>query len=137
RRRRDGADRPLGRRLQRPRAGAAELRVRAQGARLQLLLLGAAGPVARARPGDARHRRSHAAPLEVAMPSHFAVAAAVAAALVSIPKTWSPRERAAADQVSAAGLAAHVRFLADDLLEGRAPGTRGSQLAMRYIAAEM
>ena len=28
-----------------------------------------------------------------------------------------------------------MRFLADDLLEGRAPATRGSELAMRYVAA--
>ena len=33
-------------------------------------------------------------------------------------------------------LAAHVRFLADDLLEGRAPASRGSELALRYIAAQ-
>ncbi|MBE7541598.1 MAG: hypothetical protein HS123_04445 [Solibacteraceae bacterium] len=32
---------------------------------------------------------------------------------------------------------AHVRFLSDDLLEGRAPGTRGDALAARYIAAQM
>ena len=31
---------------------------------------------------------------------------------------------------------AHVRFLADDLLEGRAPGTRGGDLAARYIATQ-
>ena len=31
---------------------------------------------------------------------------------------------------------AHLRYLADDLLEGRAPGTRGGQLAARYIAAQ-
>ncbi|HET6362121.1 MAG TPA: M28 family metallopeptidase [Gemmatimonadota bacterium] len=30
---------------------------------------------------------------------------------------------------------AHMRFLADDLLEGRAPGTRGYDLAARYVAA--
>ncbi len=33
-------------------------------------------------------------------------------------------------------LRAHVRFLADDLLEGRAPGSRGGALATRYIAAQ-
>lgn len=33
-------------------------------------------------------------------------------------------------------LHAHTAFLADDLLEGRAPGTRGAQLAAKYIAAE-
>ena len=31
---------------------------------------------------------------------------------------------------------AHVRFLSDDLLEGRAPGARGGELAARYIATQ-
>lgn len=31
---------------------------------------------------------------------------------------------------------AHVKFLADDLLEGRAPGTRGGELAAQYIATQ-
>lgn len=31
---------------------------------------------------------------------------------------------------------AHLQFLAGDLLEGRAPGTRGAQLAASYIAAQ-
>lgn len=31
---------------------------------------------------------------------------------------------------------AHMHFLADDLLEGRAPGTRGYDLAARYVAAQ-
>ena len=38
--------------------------------------------------------------------------------------------------VSGAALDAHIRYLADDLLEGRAPGTRGGRLAARYIAAQ-
>lgn len=33
-------------------------------------------------------------------------------------------------------LRAHLAFLADDMLEGRAPATRGGQLAARYIAAQ-
>src|SRR5262245_34401592 len=33
-------------------------------------------------------------------------------------------------------LRAHIKFLADDLLEGRAPGSRGGMLAAKYIAAE-
>ena len=33
-------------------------------------------------------------------------------------------------------LRAHLEFLADDALEGRRPGTRGGELAARYIAAE-
>jgi Zn-dependent M28 family amino/carboxypeptidase len=42
----------------------------------------------------------------------------------------------AVDRIKAAGLAAHVKFLADDLLEGRAPATRGGDLAARYIASQ-
>ena len=38
--------------------------------------------------------------------------------------------------VNAAALDAHLRYLSDDLLEGRAPGTRGGELAARYIAAQ-
>ena len=32
---------------------------------------------------------------------------------------------------------AHIRFLADDLLEGRSPGTRGGNLAAAYLAAQL
>jgi Zn-dependent M28 family amino/carboxypeptidase len=38
--------------------------------------------------------------------------------------------------VDSNGLRAHLEFLADDALEGRRPGTRGGELAARYIAAE-
>jgi hypothetical protein len=31
---------------------------------------------------------------------------------------------------------AHVRFLSDDLLEGRGPGLRGGELAAKYIATQ-
>lgn len=37
--------------------------------------------------------------------------------------------------VSPAELGAHVRFLSDDLLEGRAPGTRGDRLTQAYLEA--
>lgn len=45
-------------------------------------------------------------------------------------------EKAAAANISERTLRSHIRFLADDLLEGRGPGTRGDQLAQRYIATE-
>ena len=35
------------------------------------------------------------------------------------------------------GLEAHVRFLADDLLEGRGTGTRGYELAARYVESRL
>jgi Zn-dependent M28 family amino/carboxypeptidase len=64
------------------------------------------------------------------------IATAACALPVSIPSTWSARERVCASEVAQSSLSAHVRFLADDLLEGRAPGSRGSELAMKYVAAE-
>lgn len=42
----------------------------------------------------------------------------------------------AAEALAARHVRAHVTFLADDLLEGRAAGTRGYDLAARYVAAE-
>jgi Zn-dependent M28 family amino/carboxypeptidase len=43
---------------------------------------------------------------------------------------------AALPPVSTAAMDAHLKYLADDLLEGRAPATRGGELAARYIAAQ-
>jgi Zn-dependent M28 family amino/carboxypeptidase len=48
----------------------------------------------------------------------------------------SEAEKQAAQQINETTLKAHIKFLADDLLEGRAPGTRGGQLAERYIASQ-
>lgn len=42
----------------------------------------------------------------------------------------------AAQTVSADMIRAHVEFLADDALEGRAPSTRGGDLAAKYIVAQ-
>jgi len=39
-------------------------------------------------------------------------------------------------QISAGRIAAHVKFLADDLLEGRGPASRGEELATAYIATQ-
>lgn len=70
--------------------------------------------------------------------------------LLALPLLWAPVASATAqqtapvartdDRVAAAVdphvLRAHLEFLADDALEGRRPGTRGGELAARYIAAE-
>jgi Zn-dependent M28 family amino/carboxypeptidase len=47
-----------------------------------------------------------------------------------------PAAMTAMQAISADKLAAHTKFLADDLLEGRGPGTRGGQLAAKYMATE-
>src|SRR5690242_21833892 len=40
-------------------------------------------------------------------------------------------------QITAGSLAAPIRYLADDLLEGRGPATRGDSLARLYLATEL
>ena len=62
----------------------------------------------------------------VAMPPLFAAP----------PFSPSPEDQRAARAIRAELLAAHTRFLADDLLEGRGPGSRGDRLAQRYIASQ-
>ncbi len=47
-----------------------------------------------------------------------------------------PAAAASLLDIDAERIRAHVRFLADDLLEGRGTGTRGGDLAARYIAAQ-
>jgi len=59
---------------------------------------------------------------------------ATAPAAPSLPTPASPSEPLPA--VSTAAMDAHLKYLADDLLEGRAPATRGGALAADYIAAQ-
>src|SRR5262249_50884515 len=71
-------------------------------------------------------------------------AAAIAVATVfgcaRLPTLLSPSEpamRVARETITAAAIEAPIRFLSDDMLEGRAPGTRGYLLARQYIEAMM
>jgi len=69
-------------------------------------------------------------------------ALACAFALLATPAAVRPAaltaaERAAAREIRAELLRAHIRYLADDLLEGRGPATRGDRLAQAYIATQM
>jgi Zn-dependent M28 family amino/carboxypeptidase len=48
----------------------------------------------------------------------------------------APNVTASMQGIDAHRIAEHVRFLANDLLEGRAPGTRGGDIAANYIAAQ-
>src|SRR5580698_2830672 len=53
------------------------------------------------------------------------------------PQLGLPADVTASMQsIDAHRIAEHVRFLANDLLEGRAPGTRGGDIAANYIAAQ-
>ncbi len=49
----------------------------------------------------------------------------------------SPAEKKAAEAITENMLRGHVRFLASDTLEGRAPASRGDVLAQQYIQAQM
>ena len=60
--------------------------------------------------------------------------ASLLAALVPLLLSTTARRPAPIDPNR---LRAHVGFLADDLLEGRGPGTRGGLLAERYVAAAL
>ncbi len=65
----------------------------------------------------------------------ISAAVAFAASLAASPDSGD-LDRVLAE-VRGVAYRAHVEFLADDLLEGRDTGTRGYDLAARYVAAEM
>ncbi len=54
----------------------------------------------------------------------------------SISRAFTQAELANASVIDEATIRGHVRFLADDLLEGRGPGSRGDALAQLYIATQ-
>jgi hypothetical protein len=64
-------------------------------------------------------------------------AVAVAAALGLCVPAAAQAQRAASHGVSERALRAHIKFLSDDALEGRAPGSRGGELAAKYLAAQL
>jgi Zn-dependent M28 family amino/carboxypeptidase len=59
----------------------------------------------------------------------------------SFAQQLSQSDRAAADmairQIRPEGIRAHMRFLSDNMLTGRAPGTPGYDIAARYVASEL
>jgi len=61
---------------------------------------------------------------------------AVAAAPAMAQGVYGADVRRALESVRPAALEAHLRFLADDLMEGRGTGTRGYALAARYVEAQ-
>lgn len=63
--------------------------------------------------------------------------AAVSLSALVTPLTVGAQGARAATPITAAEVDAHLRFLSSDLLEGRAPATRGGQLAAEYIASEL
>lgn len=65
------------------------------------------------------------------------LAAPLAARAEAPPAALPAGAAEAAKAIDAATLRAPIRFLADDLLEGRDPGSRGDELARLYLASEL
>src|ERR1700733_6468474 len=73
------------------------------------------------------------------MKIRFAVAVVASVFCLSgalIAQSIPPAVKAAEASIDGEKIRAQVRFLADDLLEGRGPGLRGSELAAKYIATQ-
>jgi Zn-dependent M28 family amino/carboxypeptidase len=68
----------------------------------------------------------------------LALLVTTAEAAQAAPKpSFSPAEKAAMARITAAEISGHTRFLADDLLEGRFPGSRGEMVGIRYLATQL
>ena len=82
---------------------------------------------------------SHMADLPMHRRFHLLALALFCAAPVTTPLAAQkkPPAPAPARPIVASEIDAHLRFLSSDLLEGRAPGTRGGRLAAEYIAAQL
>ncbi|HLN79760.1 MAG TPA: peptidase M28, partial [Thermoanaerobaculia bacterium] len=67
----------------------------------------------------------------------FLLPALAAAATPTSTVSVTPAEKAAAKVITEDVIRGHVRFLGSDLLEGRAPASRGDRLAQQYVQAQM
>src|SRR5678810_509114 len=61
----------------------------------------------------------------------------MALATLALASTALAQTDGAPSRITAPEIDGHLRFLSSDLLEGRAPATRGGQLAEQYIASEL
>jgi Zn-dependent M28 family amino/carboxypeptidase len=61
----------------------------------------------------------------------------MALATIVVASTALAQTEGAPSRITAQEIDGHLRFLSSDLLEGRAPATRGGQLAEQYIASEL
>lgn len=78
------------------------------------------------------------------MKLHFLAAATAAILSIAVAQAATPSfdipasvESTAKAQITAGSLEAPIRYLADDLLEGRGPASRGDELARLYLANEL
>ena len=71
----------------------------------------------------------------LAVMTSFTAIHAQQASVAAIPGVPSAVQQAAAS-IDPEKIRAHVKFLSEDLLEGRGPGKRGAELAAKYIATQ-
>src|SRR5438067_13834763 len=57
--------------------------------------------------------------------------------ILALLLAFSAQERAAMNRITPQEIAAHIRFLSDDQLEGRKPGSAGDELAIKYLASQL
>jgi hypothetical protein len=67
----------------------------------------------------------------------FVAAAALTLAAPLAADAQQPSSAVSTAAITAREIDAHLRFLSHDLLEGRAPATRGGELAAQYIARQL
>ncbi len=65
-----------------------------------------------------------------------AAASLILLSATALAQPIPPAVKAAEASIDPEKIRAHVKFLADDLLEGRGPGLRGSEIAAQYIATQ-
>jgi Zn-dependent M28 family amino/carboxypeptidase len=68
---------------------------------------------------------------------HFLAAALPALLPLAAAAAPSPAEEKAAQEITQDSLQAPIRYLADDLLEGRGPASRGDKLTQLYLATSL
>jgi Zn-dependent M28 family amino/carboxypeptidase len=64
------------------------------------------------------------------------LAASLFLSTAALAQNIPPAVKAAEASINPENIRAHVKFLSDDLLEGRGPGLRGSEIAAQYIATQ-
>ena len=69
-------------------------------------------------------------------PSFTGIVALLSIATATLAQAIPEAVKSAEAGIDGEKIRAHVKFLADDLLEGRGPGLRGSELAAKYIATQ-
>jgi len=67
----------------------------------------------------------------------FRIVLTVVLSVLVLGSAVSQQQKVMSSAINEATLKAHIRFLSDDLLEGRGTGARGGEIAAKYIAAQL